>query len=289
MISSYKNLISSPYNSKNKIGSLRRYILWKLIRLLKINNFKYSLWGDRKIYLNHDSFQSMWIMYNYWVDWEEFNLIKNLVKKQDQVFDIGANMGFYSIWFSKFISLGGNIHSFEPDKNNFNRLVKNISINNNSGIFKLNNNAVSDINGELYFSIGLDGENHILKERLVSGTKIDSMTLDKYCNDHQIEKLSYVKIDVEGFEYAVLKGAETLLSKKKIAVLQLEINQTIHNSGKNIKDILDLIQKYNYKLCCYDVSKYRLTEICYDETRENYFAVANIDYSNLELSKQIDA
>ena len=284
MLSSYKILVSSPYNSKNKIQSIKRFILWKFIKALKLSNFKYSLWDDRLIYLNHDSFQSMWIMYNYWVDWEEFNLIKNIVKPQDQVFDIGANMGYYSIWFSKFISLSGKIHSFEPDISNFKRLKKNVLLNKNNEIFNLNNKAVSDLNGELTFTTGLDGENHISNDQSISRTHVVSITLDEYCEKNQIKKLNYVKIDVEGFEYSVLKGAESLLSEQKISIIQLEINQTIINSNKSIADIINLLNKYEYKLCRYDVSQNCLIEIPYNKSRENYFAVADINSLNKELA-----
>lgn len=284
MISSFKTFLSTPYNSKNKVKSVKRFFLWKLIKALKLKNFKYSLWDNKLIYLNHDSFQSMWIMYNYWVDWEEFNLIKNLVKSQDQVFDIGANMGFYTIWFSKFISFGGNIHSFEPDLNNFNRLKKNVLLNENNEIFNLNNKAVSDLNGELTFTTGLDGENHISNDQSISRTRVESITLDEYCEKNQIKKLNYVKIDVEGFEYSVLKGAESLLSEQKISIIQLEINQTISNSDKSIEDIIDLLSKYQYKLCRFDVINCRLIEIPYDNSRENYFAVAHINSINRELA-----
>jgi FkbM family methyltransferase len=67
-------------------------------------------------------------MYNYIVDWEEFNLIRDYVRPNDQVADVGSNMGYYTIWMSKFIT-SGKIYAFEPDKTNYLKLVNNVKLN----------------------------------------------------------------------------------------------------------------------------------------------------------------
>src|SRR5207244_509222 len=138
-----KNLFKSPYNRQNIIFALRRFIYWKIIRLLKLKNIKYTIWDDRKILLNSNSFQYMWLMYNYIVDWEEFNLIRDYLNKDDEVADIGANVGYYSLWMSKFIGNNGMIHAFEPDERNFSILKDNIEMNKLLPIITLNKVALS--------------------------------------------------------------------------------------------------------------------------------------------------
>lgn len=283
MITSLKHLFSSPHNNNHKAFALKRFLYWKLIRAFKLKNIPYKLWEDRKIFLNHDSFQSMWVMYNYIVDWEEFNLIKCYVKHNHQVCDIGSNMGFYTIWMSKFIGREGNIHSFEPDKSNFERLQNNVILNNLKKTVKLNNNAVSDIDGMLSFTSGLDGENHIDNTN-ISSLSVESKKLDTYAHENNIQSFNYVKIDVEGFEYSVLKGAETLLSTHKIAILQLEINSTLSNSNTNVDDVLKFLDTFNYKLCTYDVKNHKMIHTNYTKSRENYFAVFDIDLINQQLA-----
>lgn len=284
MLTSIFSLFHAPYNTRHPFSAVFRFFEWKLIRLLKFTNYKKSLWGDKKIYLNYDSFQSMWIMYNYIVDWEEFNLIEKYVKNGDVVFDIGSNMGFYTIWFSKFIGNNGSVFSFEPDSKNFSRLKKNIELNNLDNQISANQLAVSDHDGVVKFTTGFDGENHISNSGETNISEVNSIRLDSFYQLKSITKVSYLKIDVEGFEYAVLKGGEELFNKKIVDIIQLEINSAIENSATSIEMILQLLKEYNYTLCKYDIVTNKLVSIDYHSERENYFAVADIYRINKKLN-----
>lgn len=282
-MNSIHTLFESPYNKQRPVFALVRFVYWKLIRLFKRKDVKYQLWDNCLILLNYDSFQSMWIMYNYFVDWEEFNLIKKYLKQNDTVFDIGSNMGFYTIWMSKFL-VQGKIHAFEPDPENFKRLQKNIALNNFQNLVEANQSAVSDVDGELWFTSGLDGENHIVDLNLQNTLSIKSQKLDSYVYQHHIStSIAYMKIDVEGFEYAVLKGANSILINKQIEIIQLEINKTIKYSGKDIDHLLTLLNFYQYSLCSYDVNANQLRRVEFKAERENYFAVNDIEKINLKL------
>ncbi len=287
MIKSLSNLFTAPYNRKNPFAAVFHFGYWKIIRLLRLKNVKYRLWNNRKIYLNYDSFQCMWVMYNYIVDWEEFNLIKDYLQPGNTVADIGSNMGYYTIWMSKFIGSRGKIHSFEPDAGNFKKLTDNCNLNNLVNV-KLNNVALSDKNGMLEFTKMLDGENHISLSGSAETTKVNSLTFDSYCENNKIEKVSYVKVDIEGFELYFLKGARSMLFNKNIEILQLEINNQVKNSLTQVSDVLELLEETGYFLCKYDVEKKSLIKTCYTENRENYFAVSNFEVINKILVNQVN-
>ncbi|MEP7108242.1 MAG: FkbM family methyltransferase [Ferruginibacter sp.] len=280
-MNSLNTLYQSPYNKKFPVRAFFRFLYWKLIRFFKLKDVKIRIWNDRKILVNYDSFQSMWLMYNYYVDWEEFNLISKYVRPGDQVFDIGANMGFYTIWMSKFIG-HGKIHSFEPDDSNFEKLGKNIALNHFQSSVIANKQAASDVDGEIRFTLGLDGENHIV-EGQHNGIAILSQKIDTYTQKHGIKLIAYMKVDVEGFEYAVLQGAKNILVSKGVDIIQLELNNTISNSGKSISDVLELLNRSQYRLCSYDTNANQLMPTAFSSLRENYFAVNNIDKVNVKL------
>jgi FkbM family methyltransferase len=192
-------------------------------------------------------------------------------------------MGFYTIWMSQFIGKG-KIHAFEPDSGNFERLQKNVAINNLQLQIETNCCAASDVDGSLSFTRGLDGENHIADSTLQNTVTIQSQKIDSYIQQHSISSsVAYMKIDVEGFECAVLEGADTILRNKQIDIIQLEINKTIGNSEKTIEDLLDLLNEYQYQLCSYDVKKNQLKAIVFSEERENYFAVNDLNSINFKL------
>ena len=277
MINSLKVLLQFPYNKKYPLKAISRFLEWKLIRLFKIKNYKKQIWSDKYIYLSFDSLQSMWLMYHYIVDWEEFNLIENYLKNNMVFFDVGSNMGFYTLWASRFLNISGSIHSFEPDENNFNRLYENLKINNIQKFVTINQVAISDINGILQFSIGLDGENHILSNANDAFTKVDSLSLDFYCKSNNVNCIDYLKVDVEGFELMVIKGAKNLIEQKRIKIIQLEINKTLGNSNTSSEELINTLEEFGYILCKYDVEKKQLKPIRYSINRENYFFVFDIN------------
>jgi FkbM family methyltransferase len=285
MLHSLRTLYQAPYNKEHYLKAFYRWVLWKFIRLLKIKNYRFRLWNDRQILINHDSFHSMWIMYNYIVDWEEFNLIARVIRPEDHVCDIGANMGYYTIWMSKFINAPLHIHSFEPDTINYERLIKNLRINNLETNISVNKVAVTDVSGVIRFTTGLDGENHISINDQGMALQVDAVSLDDYAKRHNIESFAYVKIDVEGFELLVLKGALNLLSEKKIGIIQLEVNNTLQHSEISVETLLTHLKNFSYQLCRFSLEENKLTPIAYTPDRENYFAVADVGVANQLISK----
>ena len=275
MLESIKQLYSAPFNKIYPFFAIYRFTLWKFIRIFRVRNYSYSLWENKKIILNYNNHQSSWIMYNYWVDWEEFNLIKDIIQSDDIVFEIGANMGFYTIWMSKFISNSGRIHSFEPDEKSYSRLIENIRVNHIQGYVISNKVAIADEVKLVKFTKGMDGENHILNKTGPDYEILPCTTIDQYVVDHTISKIKYLKIDIEGFELHALLGANKTLKSGKIDILQLEINSQIQNSGSTINGLLTYIEEVGYRLCSYDPEYKKLFPINYSTTRENYFMVKN--------------
>jgi FkbM family methyltransferase len=276
MFNSLRQLYRGPYNRQYPFFALQRYLLWKTIRLFRLKNVTYSIWSNKKINLNYNSLQSAWLMYNYWVDWEEFNLIKDVLRPSDIVFDIGANMGFYTIWMSKFINSSGKIHSFEPDSKSYVRLLKNIELNNIQDFVNANRMAVSNNIGMVKFSEGLDGENHIINKTENNYEIISCTTIDQYVFDNQIKKIKYIKIDIEGFEYQALSGAIQTLTNGVVDIFQIEINSQIHNSATPVNDLLKFIEGTQYKLCSYNIPDKKFEPIDYSISRDNYFMVKTL-------------
>ena len=216
-------------------------------------------------------------------DWEEFNLIAHFVKPGDVVGDVGSNMGIYTVWMSKFID-NGTIHSFEPDTLNYEKLKENITLNHLEKSTHLNKLGLSNEVGTVSFTSGLDGENHIAIKNESNIVPISVTTLDTYADENGILFFSYLKIDVEGFEYTVLQGAEKLLQEKRIKIIQLELNNTIINSGLKMEAITQLLQEFNYILCGYNVTSNKLEVVELNPLRENYFAVSDIHEANRRLN-----
>jgi len=187
----------------------------------------------------------------------EYKFLKEHVAKFNSnslIFDVGANIGEYS---GKILEYNSdlNIQCFEPIPDTFKQLslrhkdAKNVT---------LNNFAFSDVLGSrsMYEYGKLNGTNSLEKHPdLISDNtnRIETtlQTIDHFCEVNKIDFVDYLKIDVEGHEVNVLKGAKKMIQEKKIGSLQLEYNYLWKNTTNTIEEVFNLLSE-NYNI-------YRLT------------------------------
>ena len=173
-------------------------------------------------------------------------------KEGDIVIDIGANVGMVSILLAKKFPFL-KIYSFEPLKENYYNLLKNIELNNiPNGIITAENKAVTKDGRLITMSINSANKGGSSTADIVStnsimtkeNCQIESITLEGIFKKYNINKLKLLKIDCEGSEYEILYNTDTNLLKN-IENLRGEFHE-----NKNLTDEYDID-----KLCEY-VSKY---------------------------------
>ena len=168
------------------------------------------------------------------------NLMARLIQNDDVCLDIGANVGVYTLVMSD-LARQGRIHAFEPCSMNFNFLRKNIMDNqvSNAIPFKLalgnkvgpgNFHYLPEFAGCSFAedkTVDADPDRIIQRawnSRWLRQTEsVEFTTLDKWAEEHSIDRIDFIKMDVEGSEYFVLKGGETIFRKFK-PILFTELN-----------------------------------------------------------------
>jgi len=173
-----------------------------------------------------------------WVDiiylrqsWETgtTNVLKKIIKPDDIVFDIGANFGWYTMLFSK-IAKHGQCHSFEPVPWIYNKLKLNLSLNHAGKNVYLNQLALGNTNQIVHLHT-FPGENYGLSSILPLGRKEFSIsdaqmiTLTEYIESKKIKRVDFIKCDVEGAEFHVLKGSNGLFALKEPPIWLFETNE----------------------------------------------------------------
>lgn len=142
------------------------------------------------------------------------------------LFDVGANVSDYTNELLKYFTKR-QIHCFEPSKSTYNILCSNIK----NLLVTINNLGLSNSIGKqmLYFDhegSGLaslyDRQLDYLGKQFGSSEEIELMTFDQYCVDRSIDHIDFLKMDVEGNELNVLKGAKRMLDENRITAIQLE-------------------------------------------------------------------
>ncbi len=143
-------------------------------------------------------------------------IFKNLIKKDDIVFDVGAHVGFYTLLASKCVGNNGRVFSFEPLPRNIFFLKKHVVLNNLKNV-EIIEAALSDKEGRFFFDTSIDSFQGRIS---VNGDiKVRSTTLDRLVNDENIPPPDLLKIDVEGEEYNLLRGGEKTLVKHKPKII----------------------------------------------------------------------
>lgn len=278
LIKIIRSIYSHEYNKKHPIKAFFRSGKWYSRSLFRTRDFYDNFW-DYKIKFWLNSNQSLWLYRNYIMDWNEFNFIKKVVKPNDTIFDVGSNIGVYSLWFSKYVGTSGKIFAFEPDNDNISRFRELVALNNIKTI-NISPFAVSDKDGKLYFTKNKDNENQITdQDSKEDKIEIESVSLDKFCRQKNIDRIHYLKIDIEGAEYLAFKGAEYLLSNNKIDVIQFEINNHIMKFDIDPIDLVKYLQKFNYDLYEFNVETNHLKKLEVEKVdfngHSNYFALNN--------------
>jgi len=170
------------------------------------------------------------LYYLAWYEHRETNWIKRRVRPDWVFFDVGANFGYYSMLVSHFSGRRAQVYAFEPFAPNYRLLNRNKSLNDlgNLRTFKL---ALSDRDGGVEFLLPKEdnlGHGRILAdaslatpERVVE--RVESTTLDGFVRKNGVEKIDFIKVDIEGAEMLFLAGARETLARLR-PTLMIECN-----------------------------------------------------------------
>ena len=169
--------------------------------------------------------------------------------KKYNIVDIGAQSGLYSL-YAKFLP-NSTFYAFEPFPDTFKLLNDNIALNDITNVNTFNL-AISDDDGETMLNT-CESHNGLhtlgatpLRFNDIKQVKVNTTTLDKFFFDKDIS-VDFIKIDTEGYEYFILKGAINTIKKYK-PTIQLEWNKTNMNQCGITEDMLNkLLEEINYK------------------------------------------
>jgi FkbM family methyltransferase len=177
-------------------------------------------------------------------------------KQGDIVVDVGAHMGKYTIISSKRVGANGKVIAIEAHPGNYEMLNRNIKLNGLTNVTTLNFAVYSK---ESKVKLFLPGEksNHSIYNTLLSSratdqgkfVEVNADTLDNLLQKNGIShaEVNWLKIDVEGAEFEVLKGAHAILSNSNNITLLIEVHN-IEDDKNLYRPIMDLMEKYNFKV-----------------------------------------
>ena len=205
-------------------------------------------------YLDISDYQA-WLIY-FMSDRDSSVNILNYLKDATTILDIGANMGHTALEINKDrLSRIKNfsITCFEPYPENFSMLQHNLTLNSTAHIQVENLGLGAEERlMKMYKDCDTNsGGNRIVYEPTKNTLDVEEVrvtSLDNYLNSKNINKVDFIKIDVEGYEYEVLKGGiETLKTMKPRLFIELD-NENLKNQGSSAHELISFLEQLGYSV-----------------------------------------
>lgn len=230
------------------------------IRIVKRNNINYKL--------SLDNYNDYLIFYG--INNQNKDIIYSLIKNGDIVLDVGTNIGEVILNIAKNNNRGV-VYGFEPVDYNFQKLEINISMNSFNNIF-INKVALSDKRETLFYTEkkGHSGGISMCKEEVKSTYKtINAITLDEFVKEKNIDKIDFIKVDIEGFEMNfLLGGKETIKRLKPKLFIEIDEFKLIQQKSSPEK-LIEEIRSLGYKIINIDTN----VEIRANEMIKSHFDI----------------
>ncbi len=231
-----KLLVSHPLTKKKPLTSIVRFLKWQLGT--KINNFPiiYPFTSKSKLVISKGMTGATGNLYFGLHEFEDMAFLLHFLKEEDYFLDAGANVGSYTVLASAHV--GCKSFSVEPVPATFQNLLNNVCINRLNTKVEALNIGLGKESAIMKFTKTLDTVNHVAIDSDENTIDVPIKSIDEIVG---MNIPSLIKIDVEGYETEVLKGAMNTLKNNKLKAIIIELNGSGGRYGFDEIDIHNLL------------------------------------------------
>ncbi len=258
----FRMLHEHPAFRRHRVRVLGRAAAWSLHCLLRIPaRAKFRRWNYRLHLPPKWRGGGSTSPYLFREDYEpELMLLEQYLKPGMVFVDGGANTGVFSFTAARLVGREGRVLAFEPGARCFDALRISQELNSFEHM-KIINQALSDQSGRarLYHCLGQENSFSLGVDGNAASDEITTVTLDEIAKREQIARIDFIKLDVEGAEELVLRGAQAVLDKWRPIVL-FEVNrEAAGRLNLNADGACQLLRDHGYELFSLD-DELRLTQ-----------------------------
>lgn len=248
LFSIIKFVINHPLNRDHKLTAVFRFFKWQISSYLNPYSIIYPFTEKSKLIINKGMTGATGNLYCGLHEYYDMFFLLHFLRKDDLFIDIGANIGSYTILSAAHIK--ANTISIEPIPSTFSHLINNININQIQEKVQALNIALGSMSGKISFTKSLDTMNHVAVNSDKETIEVDVLTLDEIIGEGRTPAL--IKIDVEGFETEVIKGASKTLLKEELKAIIIELNGAGTRFGYDEKEIHNKLTQIGFSPCYYN-------------------------------------
>jgi len=181
-------------------------------------------------------------------------LMLTLLRPGDVAYDVGANMGLYTVFFSKQVGPQGRVIAFEPLRANYQRLQGNVALNRLENV-RCFQKALGHCNGtaDIYASSNI-GNFSLLRRKDAyekPAERVEVITGDDLLAAGTCPVPRVIKIDVEGYEHAVLRGLAGTLNRPECEFVLCEMHPSLQPAETDSDDLLKLLRTAGFQRVAY--------------------------------------
>ena len=244
-------LFQNPAFQKTPLRVAWRVMIWEIARLLK-RQIPFVFDRTLTVRLQPGEGVSRLTFYFGHSEPDLFAFYDSFLKKGMLAVDVGANIGLHTLFMAKRVSPGGRVLSFEPSPKNFSRLKEHVEKNHleNVRIFSL---ALGDHRGTGFFNEDFNDSSRSHFSGEGHGLTVNIARLDDICLSEGVQRIDFLKLDVEGFEMRVLEGARSFFSAGSCAVLQIELDpNNLARQGSQETKVASWLSDRGYRFVVWD-------------------------------------
>lgn len=245
LVKKYQAIRKGPISGKKPVLSFLKYL--HINFLLRVLNKEVSFTFLDRIKVKAKKGDGITgDYYAYLQDPVDSIFLMHYLNESDVFLDVGANVGHYSLLASVMANCG--TISIEPIRSTFRRLKQNLTLNGVLNKVTALNIGLSDKPGKLYFSELLYTTNTVNTGK--RGAEVEVKTIDQICEK---KKINVIKIDVEGYEWFVLKGAPGVLNSPELKVIMIELNGSSKKFNVEEAFVIQFLKDHGFLPYAYDI------------------------------------
>lgn len=189
------------------------------------------------------AFESLYLAYKRLIEAGPIEGLRDFVPDGSTVLDVGANIGFFSLRFARWVGPADRVIAIEPEVRNFGSLRARVARAGLSGVVDCVHAAAADRPGVLRLALtpGHPGDHHLAE----AGEPVGAVTLDEL-TAQGTQPVSLVKIDVQGAETMVIAGARLLLEQQRPALFVEVHEPSLARVGSSPPELIDTLVGFGF-------------------------------------------
>jgi FkbM family methyltransferase len=249
-LKSVRWILEHPLNRGQPVFALSRLLRWQLGSRLVPGAVAVPFVGGARLLVKRGMTGATGNVYCGLHEFEDMAFVMHVLRAGDLFVDVGANIGSYTVLAAG--ACGASVVAIEPIPSTFAHLLDNIHLNDFDGLVTAKNIGLGETKGMLRFSKAMDTVNHVLSDSEAASQEAVSVAVDTMDAVLAGSTPSIIKIDVEGFETPVLRGAEKTLRSDALLAVLMELNGSGGRYGFDEVELHEGMVRVGFTPCTYD-------------------------------------